>query len=143
MKTFLLILFFGKSVLLTPDYVDIDKDFTIELNESISAITSGASIKIDVVENLKYEEGVDISNFRQRVRELYPPNSIEASLIEKNGEITKLVYGGSGIMFNNKNTLLSLESYGGVPTDREFVKVIIHSKVTLDSVLVNWVNYKK
>lgn len=143
LKTFLLILFFGKSILLTPDYIDIDKNYTIELSKSISAITSGASIQIDVFENVKYVKGMDINEFRKKVRVLYPPHSIEATLIEENGNITKLNYGTSGIMFNSKSTLLGLYSDTGVPTDREFVKVKIMSKVDLNDVLVTWNKYKK
>jgi hypothetical protein len=81
LKTFLLILIFGKSITLTPYFIDIDKNYTIELEESISAITSGASINIDVFGNVRYKEGIDISDFRQKVRDLYPPYTIEAILV--------------------------------------------------------------
>jgi len=45
MKEFFLILFFAKSILLTPSGVDLNSEWTqIPLDEPLEAITSGAAI---------------------------------------------------------------------------------------------------
>lgn len=134
---------FGKSILLTPDYVDINTDITLELSESISAITSGAYIAIDVTKNIQYTKGSDIALFRKRVQELYPPKTIEAELIEKNGNKTPLSYTDQCIMFNEQETLLTLYREGGISTEKEFVKVHLRSGNEIKNILIYWNNNKK
>ena len=93
--------------------------------------------------NIQYKKGSDISDFRKRVRKLYPPNTIEAILTEENGNKVKIKYGESGIIFNRKKTILTLSSEEGIPTEKEFIKVEIISKDRLGNVLISWVNNKK
>ena len=143
MKTFLLILIFGKSILLTPHHIDIKNEIVFELTESISAITSGAYIEIDVTKNIQYSKKSDISQFRKRVQDLYPPKTIEAILVEKDGFETKLRYMDQNIMFNDQETLLTLTSEEGFSIDKEFVKIQILSEREIKNALITWINYKK
>ena len=143
MKTLLLILIFGKSILLTPEYIDIEDNIALELNVNVSAITSGAYIQIDVTRNIKYQKGSDISEFRKQVQKLYPPNTIEGILIENGGNMTALKYGDQNIMFNENETLLTLNSEEGVSIEKEFIKVKILSEIEIKNALITWVNNKK
>jgi hypothetical protein len=60
MKEFFLILFFAKSVVITPEPVDIASIVTFDLPEPVSAITSGAHVRIDVSESLPSD--LDVSD---------------------------------------------------------------------------------
>jgi len=141
MKEFFLILFFGKSVLLTPMPVTLEDEVALVPKEPLSAITIGANLEIDVTHIIKWaQEEEGILEFRDRVRKRFPPQSIKARLIQKTGNEITLSYDGL-MQFNNKSTLLSLYGEKGVPIDREFYKVIITSNIKINDVLVHWKNH--
>ncbi len=139
MKELLLILFFSKVVLLTPNFIDINKgeDYIIKLNKPINAITTGASIMIDVTKMIPNADKLDIFQARDIVKKMFPKGSIEVLLIAKKKEI-KLEELGSSFNKNNIRLILSTKS---VPTDIDFTSVIIKSDVDLKDVKVYWRNY--
>lgn len=141
MKELFLILFLGKSVLLTPTPVTLENKVTLIPKEPISAVTAGVSLEIDVSNIVKTSKEEGIIEFRERVKKLFPPHTIKASLVQKNGKEITLFYTG-GHLFNDKSTRLALHSQSKVPTDKKFIKVIIKSKIKMEDVMVYWKNYK-
>lgn len=127
--------------MLTPAPITLENTSVIEPKKPISAITSGASIEIDVSNIIKLSQKDDINEFRSKVKKLFPPHSIEARLVQKDGKESTLSYGGN-FLINKENTRLSLYSEKGVPTNKEFSKVIITSKIRIKDVKVYWKNYK-
>ena len=128
-------------MLLTPAPVTLENVITFVPKEPLSAITTGASLEIDVSNILTKSQKEGIPEFRERVGKLFPANTLSASLVQENGEETSLLYSGSHL-FNNKSTMLSLYSESGVPTDQKFVKVVVKSKIKLEGVTIRWKNYK-
>jgi hypothetical protein len=141
MKEFLLILFLGKSVILTPSPVTLENIVTLEPDEPISAVTTGASLEIDVSNILIKPKEEGIPEFTERVEKLFPPYTISASLMQADGKEVVLIYTG-GHSYNHESTRLSLYSEDGVPTDQEFAKVVIITKAKIEGVTVHWKNYK-
>ena len=142
MKALILIIIFGKTIMLTPEYIDLEDSITLVPEENLAAITTGASLQIDVTKSITKRKGEEISDFRKKLTQLYPPYSIKASLIEENGDLINLTYSG-GYLINNNKTLLSLSSGSGIPTDKEYSKVILKSDIPIKNVLVSWKNFKK
>jgi len=141
MKEFFLILLLGKSVLLTPSPVSLQGTTTLVPDEAISAITPGACLEIDVSGTITKNDEEGINEFRDRIKALYPPSTIEAYLTGSDGEEFLVSYTG-GATYNAESTRLSLCSDIGVPTDLEFVKVVISSKITIEKATVRWKNHK-
>ena len=138
---FVLSLFLGKSVLLTPMPIDINGSFEIDVKNSLNVVSTGPYISIDVTSMLlpQIKPGVDLLSFEKIFKAKFPENSIEVSLFEKNGELTKL----TNISFaqSNENNWLILSKNGDISTNKKFVKVVVTSKVPLKGVLVKWTNY--
>ena len=142
MKTFLLILFFSKTIPLTTEPVTIISEMTIHPDEPLSAITKGASVKIDISKMLPNAnvKSSGILEAQALIEERIPYRSTRARLItEDDTEITLSDY---GIALSNDGAWYSLSARNGVPTDLEFTKVIIESSVELHDVQVFWRNYK-
>lgn len=138
---FVLSLFLGKSILLTPIPIDINGSFDIDIKNSLNVVSTRPYISIDITSMLlpQIKPGVDLLSFEKIFKAKFPENSIEASLFEKNGEITKL----TNISFaqGNENNWLILSKNGDIATNKKFVKVVVTSKVPLKDVLIKWTNY--
>ncbi len=141
MKTFFILLFFSKVILLTPDPIILDGVVTFVPEKPLTAITTGASIQIDISSIIIKDKIEGIEEFRQRVKNKFPPHAIEAKLIQKNGDELLLSHTG-GCLFNHESTRLSLYPESGVPTDMEFVKVVVKSKIKMEGVTIHWKNHK-
>lgn len=142
MKTFLLILFFSKTVPLTTDPVTISGEMAFQPSETLSAITRGASIQIDVTKMLPQAniEASGIQGAQRLIEERIPAYGTRARLISDDG--TEIVLNDYGIALSHEGGWVSLSSRTGVPTDLEFTKVIIESSVELTDVTIYWRNYK-
>lgn len=137
-----MILFFAKTILLTPSAIDIINSKTIILDDPIKAITTGASIQIDVTSMISYTHGEDIVEFRKTLFSILPKNSIRGMLVTKNNMEIQLDYKGKHL-FNEQAVLLTLSKSDGIPLDKEFEKVIIETDNDLKSVKILWKNFKK
>jgi hypothetical protein len=138
---FILTLFLGKSVLLTPVPIDVNGSFEITVKKSLNVVSSEPYISIDVTSMLRpnVKPGVDLLAFEKVFKTKFPADSIEVLLFEKNGEITKLTH-ISFAQDNEKNWLV-LSKNGVISTNKKFVKVLISSKVVLKDISVTWTNY--
>ena len=140
MLEFLRILFFAKTVLLTPQPVTLLGDMELRPQEPLTAITSGAGIEIDVTSMLARRQDEGIVDLRRRVVEAFPRGRIEARLLGKGPEVL-LRYEG-GVAVSDDAIVLGLVAEGGIPTDAEFDRVILKTAVKLESVRVSWRNAK-
>jgi hypothetical protein len=142
MKEFFLILFFAESVLLTPQPVDIEGEVTLQLAEPVSAITSGANVRIDVTGNIV--DTVDLSNavaVLDYLAQRYPDGSVTATLTTDRGEKT-ILERVSGSTSGEKAELV-VSSSSGVQTDIDFSELRIASTKPLRAVTVTWQNHAK
>jgi hypothetical protein len=143
MVDFLFILLFSKTVLLTPDFITIDNfsdGYKVALNKPISAITSGASIQIDVSKMDLLSIKRSITETRNIVAKEFPVRSVKVTL-KGEGEKVQLIYQGA-ILANNDGVRLVLSS-DKIPIDVNFNEVIVRTNVELQRVKIYWKNYKK
>lgn len=142
MKEFLLILFFANTILLTPAPINIFGEVEIQLENPIEAITSGASIQIDITDLSGLGKHLGIVEKRKWIALNFPENSIEAKLVTSNSEEVILVYKGASLI-NNRQVLLSLYAVVEMPTGVKFSKLAISSKINISGVKVYWRNFTK
>jgi hypothetical protein len=142
MKEFFLILFFAKSIVVTPEPIDIVDSVSLKFAEPVSAITSGAHIRIDVTDSVRDSVGLaNIVAVLDYLKKKYPDGSVSASLTTATGEATILdKTGGSA---NAESAQLILLSSTGVPTGIDFSEVEIVSTADLKGVSVTWQNHYK
>ena len=124
MKDFLLALFLSKIIALTPQPVDILGTLEIRPTEPIEAITSGASIEIEVSHLLGEKRGIDETN--RELEALFPAGTIEAELHSVGHQPVTLRYEGKYAWSGNTKSLI-LSGASGVPTGVEFSKVVVTS----------------
>ena len=143
MWKFIIILFFSKTILLTPSAINIDKGekYVINLNESISAITTGANIQIDVSNMIiKDTLKINLIETRRIVSDMFDKGSIQAVLISENDKIM-LTYQGE--TFINENNIRLVLSANKVSIRVDFSAIEMTSDVRLEKIEVFWKNYKK
>lgn len=135
MKTLLLILFFGKWVLLTPEPVDLTEKW-IELTpkKPISAITGGAAIHVDVTQEIGY-----VPDFG-KLKIIIPPHTVTAELIPETGPPISIT--NTSYTYSDKEVALIVDGAGSMPTDIKFKKVRIRSSRHIKRASVTWRNYK-
>lgn len=137
MKEFFLILFFSKTILLTPGSVDLNNEWTqITLQEPLEAITGGAAIYIDVTKYAGADGSID------KLDAIFPQGTVKARLHQKSGQET-LLSNSSAYSFEKDKVYLSLDSAGGVPANKEFAELYVRSEKPLSGVSLVWKNYRK
>lgn len=141
MKVFLLILFFSKTLLLTPDSVNFIGELELIPKEPLTAITSGASLQVDVS---NFAKGINIKEkgiveSRKLLKELIPEGSVNAILYSKDLEVP---LNDNGFTLSNDGATLVLSTKTGVPVDVEFVKVKISSQIQFNDIKIFWKNFK-
>lgn len=136
MKEFFLMLFFAKSVLLTPGGVDLANEWMeIPLVEPLEAITSGAAIYVDVTKHIGPAASID------KLDATFQAGTVKARLIQKDGKET-LLGNRSAYSFEEGKVYLSLDTIDGVPTGKEFVELYVRSAKPLSGVSLVWTNHK-
>lgn len=142
MKEFFLILFFSKTILLTPVPVNISGEMVIRPEKLLEAITPGASLEIDVSDftgRMKMKE-MGILEVKEILKEKIPEGSVRATLYGSKGE--KVVLNESGFSITNDGAKLTLFADSGIPTNMAFNKITITSNTELRGVKVYWKNFK-
>ncbi len=140
MFDFIFILLFGKVVFLANISVDVQGTFSIDLEKPISALTPGAKIEIDVSSMINYEPGSSVKEFRKKVKEMFPPGSIQAVLVPIKGKDLTLEYAGN-FGFNRQEVMIYLDSSSGVLKGKKIKKIIIFSSVKIQDAKLFWKNY--
>ena len=135
-KTLFLLMFFSKSVLLTPIPVTIGDDWQqINIPETLDVITGGAAIFIDVSQLVNKP-----LNF-EGAKELFRANTVEGLLITKQGK--EVVIRSKGNSFTNEQTFIIVSGNEPIPTNIEIVSVKLKSNTELKEVRVFWENGSK
>jgi hypothetical protein len=148
MKTFLLLLFFSKTILLTPEPIDLTyKWVEISPPKSFSAITEGASIIIQVpvddsrIRNI--DKDIDIFNQLSRI---FPPDTFEAILTDSKGN--DIILSNRSFMISDFNLSredsiwISLSTQSRlIPTKTDFVSVKVRSDSEIKNVKLLWRNF--
>ena len=137
MKEFFLMLFFAKSVLLTLGGADINNEWMqVPLEEPLEAITSGASIYVDVT---KY---VDADASINKLDATFPAGTVRVRLVQKDGQET-LLRNSSAYSFEEDKVYLILYAADGVPTGKEYTELYVRSTKPLSGVSLVWRNHRK
>ena len=137
MKEFFLMLFFAKSILLTPGGVDLTHEWLqILLDEPLEAITSGAAIYVDVTKHVDADISID------ELDDTFPPGTIKVRLVREASQDT-LLENNSAYTFEEGKVYLNLDAADGVPTDKGFTEMYIQSSKPLGGVSLVWTNYRK
>ena len=137
MKEFFLMLFFAKSILLTPGGVDLTREWLqIPLDEPLEAITSGAAIYIDVTKHVDADISID------ELDATFPAGTIKVRLVHNAVQET-LLDNNSAYTFEKDKVYLSLSAADGVTTDNEYTELFVRSDIPLSGVSLVWTNHRK
>lgn len=135
MKTLLLLIFFGKTILLNPTPITIGEEWIeIKPEKEFSAITGGAAILIDITHQLE-----NFNDFEE-VKRKFPKGTVSGVLITTNGK--EIVIENTDSMFSNKEAQLGLNTNGPMPTDMKFSKLKLKSKIEIPKTKIYWKNGK-
>ena len=139
MYEFFMVLFFGKTLLLTPVGVDVDSYTKISLDEHpVMAINSGAQIQIQVPEilNVKTSSPVDRISL---IESIFPSDSLRANIVSSNGE--SFVLDVQSVSVSADDSRICLSSSSGVPTNTEYNTILLYSKISIKGAKVYWKNH--
>ena len=141
MKELFLALFFSKIVLLTEQPIDLVGTTELKLGSPVSAISSGASIEIEISQLLdeKIVRDIDIRSIGLAVSEMFPSGAVRAELIHSEGT-TSLTHTGGEIVAEGS---VRLRLHGVVPLSTEFGSISIMTNAPIPQALVYWKNYRK
>lgn len=147
MKEFLLLLFFSKWVLLTPEPVTLNS-YWLEIipKETISALNSGASLRIQIPTDEGGIKRIDKTkhNIFEQLDELYPAGILEAYLYgEKNYVVylSKRNFSISDYTFEKEESLHILLNPGiAMPTGIKYNRLKIRSSQEIKNVKLIWQN---
>ena len=133
-------LLFGKSVLLTPVPIDLVGTTELRLNPPIEAVTSGASLEIDVSSQVTPSR--DFLGAFARVEKAFPLKTVKAELIRSAAnEVTPLIYVGPTA--SDTNVYLKLRSLNEMPTGLKFDTLRITTENEIKSARVYWSNFSR
>ena len=140
--TFIKILFLGKAVLLTLEPVSIDEQLLLELDNSVSAITTGATLRINV-SSMFDEIGIQKLGYIKSLKTLndyFSQGSVTTELLSEDENIT-IKLDIMSFSLTNDGADLVLSSSEGIPVDVEFNRIHIMTKVPLYDVTITWKNH--
>jgi len=140
MIEFIKILFLAKVIVLTPEPVNIEEKLILNVKPAIKAITTGASIEIDVSE--QGQESIndsDMFKYFEFMEEKFPDGSVR---IELQNDDQLVVLKKVAYSYSEGKAKLNISSVNGVPKGVAFDRVIINTDSLLKNVIVAWKNYK-
>ena len=106
----------------------------IEPEKPLTAITGGASIRIDVTKYMENKMSFD------EAAEKFPDGSIKGKLITDNGQIIEIENTASS--HNKEETRLILDSDKPIPTDIKITMVSLKSSQLIKDVEIYWKNFQ-
>jgi hypothetical protein len=143
MIEFIKMLLFAKSVLLTPEPINIEVGrLDIQLKEPISAVTTGAALYIDVYSMLPIDSR-GIHSARSWLSQEVCEGCIQAILHEQFGteEVTLRFDGSSS--WGDGRFFLILSADEGIPLKTKYHKIVLETEVGLEGVVMVWRNHRK
>jgi len=137
MKELLIVLIFGKTILLTPSPILIGPEWVdISISKQLVAINEGASVLLDI-SSLPHDK--DLQAVRKEIDAKYPKGSVKGQLVTNDGVVHELF--NVGLSWNKKATRLILSSEQPIPKDIHFVKVRLRSEYLIETTYVYWKNH--
>lgn len=149
MKEFLLILLLGRSILLTPEPVNISNQWiVIPIDNSITAINSGATLNVQLsVNGQLVTEIKKVDNHFKKLKELLPDETIEAVLSDKDGNQVKFTNTGFSIsdstFIRDDSVWITMKKLTGVVLNQKFSQLKIRSSIDIEKARIFWKNYSK
>jgi len=137
--TFFKILFFSNAILLTPEPIDINGSYILLPTKELNVITEGARLEIEISKFLK-EKDVNRNYFRTGISDIIPPKSIMAEMYYKDKKIITLEL-SKGIGFSKEKIFINLSNSKEINSNMKFDKIIIKTKLKLESIQISWINY--
>lgn len=136
------VLFLGKAVLLTPNPIELDKQWLdIELEEPLEAITAGAALEVRFPRQHSLFVDVDSSNELYEVASsALPQGSIEAKLVDENGD--DLVLSQREISISKSYVSYGLVGENQLSTEISYEALKVRSSFEIQGVKVFWRNFK-
>ena len=149
MKELILILLFGKSLLLTQHNVDITNNW-LEINpdKPLIAITGGASINIKISIEDKRIIGLRGSeNIIGELTKIFPSDIVYAELIKDDGshiELSRRIISVSDFSLTKEDSVyILLTSDRSLPVDESYKSVRLKSNYGLKNVKIYWKNFSE
>ena len=140
MLTWIKIMLFGGSTLITPEPVAIGVESAeVVFSEPIKALDKHASFNVKVSE---YVESEHFQDFTREVNSKFPEGCIKIRLNSKGSD--PVLFSKRSVTWNNpRDVSVNLKSEDGVPTDRKYTSLIISSCNEIKSTKITWYNYGK
>jgi len=148
MKEFILLLLFGRSVLLTPTPISIGPSCVVlSPSKVLHVINGNAALEIEIQPGTNGAPNIiNVINVPKVLQKLYPPGTITAQLFRENGSIvdainTDVGTGKDSYSINMRPPVSTISAKKSLPAYIEgdkFTKVSICSKHTLSDVQVYW-----
>jgi hypothetical protein len=137
MLDFLKMLFFTKFVLLTPEFINFEGEYSIIPEKPISALNSYAHISIDVSHMMTSYQGKDVIAKLDAMKKVFPKNSISAYVIDLEGRTVKF-----DKMSHASSLRIILSASDAIIVGKEYKKIVLNSSISLNRVKVGWANSK-
>ncbi len=132
------VVLFASTVALTPVPINMEPGvLEMELTDSLSAVTEGAALHIDV-SNMLPDDKKGISRARGWVKETFPEGAIRATLSDSAQRYEVFLFFTGETAWSEGKVFLILSSGSGIPRKVKFDKVFIETDVGLRGVLLTW-----
>lgn len=140
MWEFIQSLFLAKLLLLAGPGDFASGTHKIDLSEPISAISSGASLRLDITGMVPGEHR-SLPASRKWIEQTFPADAIRATLESSDGRKVDLSFEGSS-SWEPGSIQLILSASAGVPKGVEFSSVVLSTEMDLKQVTLTWANYR-
>lgn len=132
-------LLFGRSTVINPDPITIDRDWlAIELDSPIKAINGGASIRIDITKYIQSDSTVDAL---EEIRDSFPAGCVKAVLESNNGK--SVIFDQTSSSVSSTEKAIKLTPKDPVPVNIKFTKVKLSSCIVIKDTKATWYNFGK
>lgn len=140
MIEFLTILLFAKTIALMPSPVDLTGRHVFSAHEDLEALTSGASIEIDVSKLIasSAKRPLDIIDTPNQLRRQLPLGSVKVELVSPTGEVLQLE--DAGFTISRDSARLIFSAPRRMPTKVTWRSVAIESQATIPRAQIFWKN---
>ena len=141
--TFLKIVFFGQSILLTQDPIELNTRWqNIELVEPLSIVSQGASLRVRLdIEHELASDYVELKPLNEIENESLPEGIVQAMLTDSHGK--KYLLRRRVISVSKEYFFYSLVFDEKLNSEINFTKLEIISAIKIKDAKIFWQNYKK
>ncbi len=133
-KTLFCLIFFSKIVVLTETPINLSEEWTtIYFAKPVTAITAGATIKVEFVDpNLVSMSYLELNN-------KFPPKTVFVKLYDTDG-YNILLKNTGGFSFGNNGVWMIIDNKGSIIEGKKYYRIDIKSKKNIENVKIIWEN---